>query len=86
METPTESSHLGLLWALQFGHDLSAVETLHTKALEPHQMMPLQFGHDLSAVETILDEKHANWPVRLQFGHDLSAVETLFAFAVTVPL
>ncbi len=38
---------------LQFGHDLSAVETLSLDSL-PILTAMLQFGHDLSAVETIV--------------------------------
>ena len=36
---------------LQWGHDLSAVETPH-KATKIQVGLPLQWGHDLSAVET----------------------------------
>ena len=44
-------------WSLQFGHDLSAVETTGTvSATTP--VNQLQFGHDLSAMETPL--KHFN--------------------------
>ncbi len=37
---------------LQFGHDLSAVETMKTDLIELMRSVRLQFGHDLSAVET----------------------------------
>ena len=62
---------------LQFGHDLSAVETSLRITLQSSKITMLQFGHDLSAVETW----RWTWPSRsevrpLQFGHDLSAVET----------
>jgi len=62
--------------SLQFGHDLSAVETIRG-AVQPATAFWLQFGHDLSAVET----RPADWvalpTLTLQFGHDLSAVETV---------
>jgi len=37
---------------LQFGHDLSAVETGHSTLDATQIYAELQFGHDLSAVET----------------------------------
>ena len=42
---------------LQFGHDLSAVETT-TGGTEKVPAVMLQFGHDLSAVETV---KRPQW-------------------------
>jgi len=61
---------------LQFGHDLSAVETTSADSAGSPPTT-LQFGHDLSAVETGGDAGNgAGAKVVLQFGHDLSAVET----------
>jgi len=37
---------------LQFGHDLSAVETSGANLSGANIFTALQFGHDLSAVET----------------------------------
>ena len=63
-----------LTW-LQWGHDLSAVETTPCsmwQAIRPR----LQWGHDLSAVETSKVKLEESRELLLQWGHDLSAVET----------
>ena len=66
------------LTVLQFGHDLSAVET-EGERMVLRDALVLQFGHDLSAVETwSLDYKCDPIETTLQFGHDLSAVETIW--------
>jgi len=41
-----------LIYWVQFGHDLSAVETVMAYQVVPPSHVVLQFGHDLSAVET----------------------------------
>ncbi len=60
---------------LQFGHELSAVETLFLHPIG-QTCRVLQFGHDLSAVETLFLHPIGQTCRVLQFGHDLSAVET----------
>ena len=61
---------------LQWGHDLSAVETT-LNSTSPNIPSPLQWGHDLSAVETRLPRAASIDEIKvLQWGHDLSAVET----------
>ncbi len=62
--------------ALQFGHDLSVVETCGAVGYTSDKCA-LQFGHDLSVVETLILLDAMETKVgRLQFGHDLSVVET----------
>jgi len=60
---------------LQYGHDLSAVETIGDEVCDTIPVT-LQFGHDLSAVETNYGVTVKEDYFVLQFGHDLSAVET----------
>ena len=60
---------------LQWGHDLSAVETSRP-FLKASISSPLQWGHDLSAVETTSASRCTASSRSLQWGHDLSAVET----------
>ena len=61
---------------LQYGHDLSAVETVSKDQVFAAVFL-LRFGHDLSAVETGT-LTNCTFPTlnQLQYGHDFSAVET----------
>ena len=70
---------------LQFGHDLSAVET-NWNYTAPGLAWKLQFGHDLSAMETSITMRGLIGFFMLQFGHGLSAVETAKDFKVPWPI
>ena len=65
-----------ILFTLQWGHGLSAVETPAVIA-SALGLKRLQWGHGLSAVETdsTAPDKHGRG--KLQWGHGLSAVETV---------
>ena len=71
-----DKASCGLEVWLQFGHDLSAVETPdHLAILEPLQrasIRPRPFSRGNNWVITQIRPI----PALLQFGHDLSAVET----------
>ena len=63
------------VYALQWGHRLSAVETKPVRDYIAH-MKALQWGHRLSAVETHIPNNYVDIAIRLQWVHRLSAVET----------
>ena len=66
------------LGALQWGHGISAVESLIILAFLFEETM-LQWGHGISAVESPLIPRKGSVLQWLQWGHGISAVESVFS-------
>ena len=60
---------------LQWGHRLSAMETISSSRMSPSHPISLQWGHRLSAMETSLAVKIIRPVASLQWGHRLSAMD-----------
>ncbi len=81
----TITGWLRRIFQLQWGHRLSAVETLHHHRLAaayiPASMGPPSFGGG----NLCKQKNEINETVELQWGHRLSAVETIIEVVVTSP-